>query len=128
MTTAEFEPDTHEVLQEEPYTMPVTGSVTITGPVRTQALPRKGAGTLTKTLTTTEGQVLTADHRRGRTVLLGDADFLVAFSQASCQADTSMAAWPANVALVLTGTTEVWAKAATGTVSLSVLIERWAEG
>ena len=126
----ELQPDTDEVLQVEPedyQAIPVCVKE-VAAPVRVQALPRKGAASMTKALTTTAVPVLRADHRRGRTVLVGDAAFLVAFSEASCQADSAMAAWPANLPLELTATTEVWAKAATGDVALSVITERWAEG
>jgi hypothetical protein len=128
---AELQPDTEAVLQEEApeqyQAIPVCVKE-VSAPVRVQQLPRKGAASLTKSLTTTATQVLWADHWRGRVVLLASADVLVAFSEASCQADSAMAAWPANVPLEITATAEIWAKAATGTASLSVITERWAEG
>lgn len=128
---AELQPDTAEVLQEEApeqyQAIPVCVKE-VQAPVRVQALPRKGAASLTKALTTTPVQVLRADHWRGRALLLASADVLVAFSEASCQDDSKMAAWPADTPLELSATVEVWAKAATGTADLSVITERWAEG
>lgn len=128
---AELQPDVGEVLQEEPpeqYTAIPVCVKEVAAPVRVQALPRKGAASMTKALTTTAVQVLRADHWRGRTLLVGSGAFLVAFSEASCQADSAMAEWPAATPLELTATTEVWAKAAADTVALSVVTERWAEG
>lgn len=129
--TPELQPDTGEVLQEEApeeYTaIPVCVTETKT-PTRVQLLPRKGAGSFTRALTTKPQEILRADHWRGRTLLRGDAAFLVAFSETSCQADSAMAAWPANVPLELTAAVEVWARTATGTANLSVITERWAEG
>lgn len=132
MTELELQPDVDEVLQaeaddEKPYIPPLCVKE-VQAPVRVQVLPRKGGGTLTKQLTTTLAQVLTSDHRRGRTLLVGDGAFLVAFSEASGQADSAMAAWPANVPLELSTTAEVWAKAAADTVALAVVIEPWAQG
>lgn len=129
----DLQPDIDEVLQtepdedEKPYIPPLCVKE-VQAPVRVQVLPRKGGGTLTKQLSTTLVQVLTADHRRGRTLLVSDAPFLVAFSEASGQADGAMAAWPANVVLELSTTAEVWARVAADTAALSVLIEPWAMG
>ena len=130
--SADLQPDVDEVLQTEaeddkPYIPPLCVKE-VQAPVRVQTLPRKGGGTLTKPLTTSPVQVLTADHRRGRALLVSSTAFLVAFSEASCQADSAMAAWPANVPLELSTTAEVWAKVDAGTADLAVVIERWALG
>lgn len=130
-TPAELQPDTGEVLQEEApeqYTSIPVCVEEIKAPVRIQALPRKGAATMSKSLTASAVQILRADHWRGRALLVCASPFLVAFSEASCQADSSMATWPADVPLEVTATSEVWAKVATETAVLSVITERWAEG
>lgn len=129
--SADLQPDTGEVLQEEAperYTAIPVAVAEVLAPVRVQALPRKGAATFTKVLTTSAAQVLRADHWRGRTLLVCGSAFLVAFSEAACQSDTKMATWPANVPLELSATVDVWAKVAASTASLSVITERWAEG
>lgn len=130
MSEPELQPDVSEVLQEEPqYLTAVPVCVDdVKTPVRVQQLPRKGAATLTKTLSTTVQRVLTANHYRGRTLLVCGSAFLVCFSQTAAQADSSMATWPANVPLELTATAEVWAKVAASTAVLSVITEQWADG
>ena len=111
----DLQPDTGEVLQEEQTALTAIPVCVreVESPVRVQTLPRKSAATMTKALTTRPIQVLWADHWRGRAALCCTTDFLVAFSEASCQADTSMALWPADVPLELTATCEVWAKVPT---------------
>lgn len=127
----ELQPDTAEILQQEveekPGTIPVCVH-DIHGPVRTQALPRKGGGTRTVPLTTTPKRILTADHRRYQALLTADADILISFTQASAQDPSTMATVWSKTSFTVTATVEVWAKAASGTANLSVVIERWAEG
>lgn len=127
----ELQPDTPEVLQQEvdesPGVIPVCVH-DIHGPVRTQALPRKGGGTRTVPLTTTPKRILTADHRRYKATLSGDADILVAFTQASAQDVSTMATVWSKTQLKITAAVEVWVQAVSGTANLSVITERWAEG
>lgn len=128
----DMQPDTDEVLQAEApdsyQAIPVCVSEVKT-PVRVQQLPRKGASTFTRSVgTTTPAHVLRANPRRGRAVLVGDVAFQVAFSETACQADSAMALWPAATPLELTASVDVWVKAPTGTVALSVITEQWAEG
>ncbi|MFF8495176.1 hypothetical protein ACF06O_30610 [Streptomyces albidoflavus] len=129
METPELQPDVPEIIQAEAEpltTVPVRVSE-VQAPVRVQVLPRKAAATATKAVAEAPVRILRADHRRARALLVGSTDFLVAFSEASCQAESSMALWPAGIPLELTATTEVWAMAPGG-ASLSVVTERWAEG
>jgi hypothetical protein len=127
----ELQPDNDEVLQAEPvYALnepPV--SVVVEGPVRTQPLPTKAGGTVTRTLTTTPGLVLKADHRRRRALLVSvGQNIYVALNQASAQDVSRMALWPQNVPLELTNDSDVYAAAATGTTQLGVVTELWATG
>ncbi len=130
---SELQPDTAEVLQEEPeYVMSVQGTVAVKGPVRTQALPRKGAATRTRTVGDTRAvQLLTADPRRGRVTLMSmDQEMLIAFSEAACQAASSMTVWPKAVPFVCDATVDVYVQCAVDseTTRVSVTTELWAEG
>lgn len=133
MSEIELQPDVHEVLQEEDAGA-LSVPVCITeqkGPVRTQALPRKGGATQTKTLTTTPLQVLWPDPRRARARLVTTSaanNLLIAFTAAAAQDPTTMAIWPGAVAFEHTATTELWVAAATGTFQVGILTETWADG
>jgi len=127
----ELQPDLEDVLQvEEPEGRETAVKVDVTGPVRTQALPRKGGATLTKTIGTLPNplQVLRADRRRAQSVLIGAAAFLVAYGDANAQDASTMALWPANVPLVVSAGVDVWVAASTGTTTVSVVTELWATG
>jgi len=132
----DLQPDVPDVLQEEEdggITVPVC-VVDQKSPIRTQALPRKGGATLTRSATTTPLRVLTADHRRARAQLLAtgvDEVFLVAFSRAAAQSEDTMTRWCGRVPFETTATTEVWIRVPTtpGTaVTVGVAVELWAEG
>ena len=130
---SELQPDVGEVLQEEPYQMPVTGEVSVCGPVRTQELPRKGAATRTRTVDdTTYVRVLEADKRRGKAVLMSmDAEMYVSFSDANMQAPSSAAAvWPKAVPLEVTAAVDIYVMCAESgkTTRVGILSELWAEG
>lgn len=130
---SDLQPDTGEVLQEEPeYVMPVQGAVSVTGPVRTQALPRKGGATRTRVVGDTKAvQLLTADHRRAKVTLMSmDQEMLVAFSEASTADPSAMSVWPKGVPFPCEATVEVWAQSAVTaqTTRISVTTELWAEG
>lgn len=132
----ELQPDTGEILQEE-GDAGITVPVCITdqeSPLRTQALPRKGGATSTKTLTTTPLRVLTADHRRARAQIIGatvDLAFLVAFTETAAQDESTMSLWPSRVPFETTATTEVWLRVPAtpgSTVTVGISTELWAEG
>ncbi|MER7953068.1 hypothetical protein ABTY59_37385 [Streptomyces sp. NPDC096079] len=133
MSEPVLEPDVPEILQEEPApdltAIPVRVEA-VESQVRVQVLPDKGGSTLTKSATATRAvRVLVADPRRKSAVLMSmDQNILVAFSEAACQADSSMAVWPKLVPLEVPATVEVWVKSATGTTAVGVLGYRWAEG
>lgn len=99
-------------------------------PIRTQELPHKSGGTRTVSpVGVTAQRILTADHRRAtvRLISIGQ-NMLVAFNMASAADPSRMALWPANVAFTYTADTEVWVASATGTTSISVITEFWANG
>jgi hypothetical protein len=128
----ELQPDTREVLQEEPYVMPVQGAVSVQGPVRVQALPRKGGATRTRLVPAARAvQVLAADHRRARVTLMSlDKEMLVGFSEAATQDESSMSAWPVNVPFVCDATVDVYLQSGDDTDStrVSITTELWSEG
>lgn len=126
--SADLQPEELEVLQAEDDQSAAAIVVKHEGPIRTQALPRKNAGTRTRTLTTTPQFLLAADHRRASATFIAPAGFLFAFTPAAAQDPSTMAAWPANVPYTLTADTAFYAAAATGTVALSIITEFWATG
>lgn len=127
----ELQPDVREVLQveEEPDMAPIVG-VAVQGPVRAQILPRKSGGTRTVTINATGVvQVLHADPRRAVAYLVAHAqDFLVAYSRAAAQDDSTMARIPVNTLLEVGASVDVWVKSQTSNTTLSVIQERWADG
>lgn len=133
--SVDLQPDVGDVLQEETDAA-VTVPVCITeqkSPVRTQALPRKGGATLTKTVTTTAQRVLMADHRRAKATAISTAAaniFLFAFTEAAAQDPSTMSVWPGLVPLPVEATTELWiALPAAGTpFSVGIHTALWAEG
>lgn len=129
---SDLQPDVGEVLQEEPYTMPVTGEVSICGPVRTQELPRKSGATKTRTVgDTTYVQLLDNDARRGFMLVMSmDAELYFGFSEASMQASSAMSVWPKGVPLTLPVAAELWVLCAeaTKTTRVSVTTGLWAAG
>jgi hypothetical protein len=132
----DLQPDVADVLQEESETL-TTVPVCIAeqkSPVRTQALPRKGGATFTKVLSTTPQRVLTADHRRALTTIMASAEadvFLIAFTEASAQAEATMCLWNGRESYTSGATTEVWLSVPVtpGTaVTVGISTELWAEG
>lgn len=130
--TSELQPDTGEVLQEEPYQMAVTGEVAVCGPVRTQELPRKSGATKTKVVSDTQYvQLLENDARRGFMLVMSmDAELLFAFSEASMQAAPAMSVWPKGVPLTLPVAAELWVQCGESgkTTRVSVTTGLWAAG
>lgn len=129
MSEPDFQPDVDEVLQIEPTTEPAV-KVKVSGPVRTQELPRKAGATFTRGVTTAipDAPLLRADHWRAKATVIASAAILIAFSEAACQDPSRMLAWPANVPFYTAAVTEIWAYAPTGTANVSVATEMWATG
>lgn len=131
----ERHPTEAEVLQEEPVpgleTVPVR-VVAVDAPVRTQALPRKTATTQTRTLTAgaVARRLLTADPYRAQATLIADHAVYVSAHETGADDAGTSAWWPANVPLVITAVTEVWARAVSDQDAsvLGILVERWATG
>lgn len=134
----ELQPDVHDVLQEEDVaaqSVPVC-VVDQRAPLRTQALPRKGGATFTRTAPAASGAVrnvarlLLADHRRASARLVSTQPFLVAFTETAAQDDSTMCLWPAAQPFVHTATTDVWVGTpVAGTPGvIGVTTELWAEG
>jgi len=125
-----LQPDVEEVLQAEPeplMTIPVCVNE-VRSPVRTQALPRKGGSTQTKSVSTTPIRVLTADPFRAEATFIAHGDDMqIAFTQTAAQADSSMAFWPQNVPFHCTANVEIWVSANASNATISIITERWAE-
>lgn len=129
----DLQPDTGEVLQEEPdYVMQVAGCVTVKGPVRVQELPAKGGGTRTKTVSDTRPEhFLEPDPRRRRAVLMSmDREIYIAFSQAGIQDAIGSSIWPKGVPFEVDASTDVYVLSAeTGqSTRVSVTTYLWAQG
>ena len=126
--SADLQPDELEVLQAEDETPQPAVIVKHEGPLRVQTLPRKNAGTRTRPLDTTPKLILSADHRRAVATFISPAAWLFAFTASAAQDPSTMAAWPANVPYSLTADSAVYAAAAAGTTTLSIVTEFWATG
>lgn len=129
---SDLQPSVGDVLQEEPYQMPVTGEVSVCGPVRTQELPRKGGATKTRSVSDTAYvQMLENDPRRGFMMVMSmDREIYYAFNETSMQATTAMSVWPKAVPLVMPIAAELWVMCAeTGqSTRVSVTTGLWAAG
>lgn len=104
--------------------------VEITGPVTTHELPSRGATTITEVATTAPRDILNADRTRKRATLIStDNAFYVAFSRNPNVSNPGAvgALWPANVALPITHCDWVTVWTATGTATIGVLTEQWAD-
>ena len=121
-----------EILQEpsnadvEQYEVTqLTVPVRVEGPVRTAELPSVTQGIGSDQLDTTGKLLLSADPRRKCATLLPlDQNIVLSHSQAGL---ANGATWPKLVPLVLTTADAVWAKSATSTTEISLIIEGWAE-
>lgn len=133
-TQSELQPDTGEVLQEEPqrYTAIPVCVEDVQGPVRVQSLPRKAGSTRTRTVGATRVvQVLEADPRRASALLMSvDQAMYVAFSEAAAQDPSTMSLWPAGIPFPVTAVVDVYVLCAVDaqTTQVSVTTELWAAG
>jgi hypothetical protein len=126
----DLQPEKDEVLQQEDYPPSESVPVRLEGIARTQELPHKGGTTFTRTVTATVPvRLLAADHRRSvaRVVSIG-ANALFALRASDAGEASRMSQHPQNVVYTLTADCELWVMAATGTTSVSVTTELWAEG
>lgn len=130
---AGLQPEPDEVLQVEPEGHPPPVEVVVSGIVRTQDLPRKGAAVvpaIVNTAATTPGgtKFLRADHRRAIARIVSTAGFFVAFTAAAAQETSRMCPWPANTVLPLSHDGEVWIVGTANGQLVGAIVERWAEG
>ncbi len=114
------EPELGEVLQEPGL---ATIPVSVGGPVQTRALPSRIGGASKEPLTTSFSNVLYADLKRRRAVLIADVDWEYSRTGNS----GSGVPWYAKVPLVLEHADSVCARVPTGTGTLSIVTETWAE-
>lgn len=92
------------------------------GPVLTHELPARLGVVAEFGLTTTWILVVGVDLKRKRLTLVCDVDWRVSHSQSS-----TGGTWPADVPLVLSHASAVYAKVSTGTGTLTVIPEEWAD-
>lgn len=127
--SADLQPDELEALQAEATTVQPAVIVKHEGPVRIQELPRKSAGSRTRTVTTTMTKLLSADHRRAKAVLIATGNpIYIAFSNASAQDPSTCGIWPVGVPYTLTADSELWVGSTTATAVVSIFTEFWATG
>lgn len=126
MSTDDLTPDIEDVLQEQPAPVPMTPiPVVLEGPADTRQLPTRSPGMATLDLTVDPTRVLQDDPRRSRAILqvAGDAVILGTSQSAATHAGARLAD---GTTVTLTTSGEVWARAGTGTATLSVISEQWA--
>ena len=117
--------DTEDVLQAEDAHVPMTAiPVVVEGPTRVQQLPTRSAGMRSYDLTTEPVRVLEGDPRRRQALLSASAAILVGPTQAAANAGAQLQS--GNLP-PLTTSDEVWARAVTGTATLGVINEQWAD-
>jgi hypothetical protein len=125
----DLQPENLEVLQAESDGPEPAVNVHVDGPVRTQALPRKGGGTRTLTVTTTAVRLLRADHRRAQAVITSfDQDMYFAYNESSATEPTSMSRWPALVPLVVDADVNIYVRSFQATTTISYSTTMWATG
>lgn len=126
---ASLQPELGVVLQAEPEDRPEIEVCVrdVHGPVRTQALPRKGGTCFNKTVAAAAIQpllILRADHYRGQATLISGVAIRVSFNDPS----ETFAVWPANVPLVITAAVDIYVRGDAGAATVSVIVEKWATG
>lgn len=126
---ASLQPELADVLQQEPEDNPKIEVCVrdVHGPVRTQALPRKGGTAFVKQIpasTAVPTMVLRADHFRGQALLISGAAFRVTFNDPG----ESYGVWPANVPLPVTASLDIYVRSDAAAGTLTVIVEKWATG
>lgn len=130
MSDVNLQPDTDQVIQEQPPLSDIP--VRVRGPVGVHNLPNEPGATKTITVPaaaagTFPKQILGADHFRALAVITSfDQDFLFAWTENAASDPSTMARQPKNVPLRVTASGQVWVYSLTGTTALSYFTERWA--
>ncbi len=132
----ELEPDAAEVLQVEtdPDDRIPCLPVVVEGPVRTQALPRKRASGVMRTIKQTEPmQILTEDPFRAEARIFShDEAIYIGFDEFDFEGLARVILWPALTPFSITARTDVWVQSAGATeadvTALAIYLEHWAEG
>ena len=126
----EIEQDEAQLFQEEgdaPALLDRPVLVRQDGPVTVHDLPSRVGVMRSITLTTAVEQILGRDPRRKAAVLLA-FDQAVWYGNSSSEVSQGNAAkWPALLPLELRHSDRVFAAAVTGTTTLTVLVEDWAD-
>lgn len=122
------QPMLDELQQVEPgYVIPVPPILVATdGPVTTQELPARLGVVADFGLVATEWtMVVGADLKRKRLTLVCDVAWRVSHSPSSGASGGGL--WPASVPLVVSHASAVYARVPTGTGTLTVIPEEWAD-
>jgi hypothetical protein len=125
----QIQPDLSEVQQEEsdaPALMDHPVLVRQDGPVLVHDLPSRVGVMRSITLGTTPEQVLMPDRRRKAAVLLSLDQSIWLGNSSSEVSQGAAAKWPANLPIELRHCDRVFAAATTGTTTLTILVEDWA--
>lgn len=115
-------PSVPEVQQQQDITPIMPLPVVHDGPINTQQLPSRMGPIITQALSTATAHVLGQDEKRRRTVCICDVDWLVSRTSSGVAAP-----WYAKVPLVLENADSLYAKVSTGTGTLTVVTEMWAD-
>lgn len=125
----DLSPTVGEIVQEQPPAADPPVAVQIVGPVRSQALSRVSAGIRARTLdATTPVRLLTADPSRAVARLITNTDAILIAGSAPELISGAPGTIPAALVVEFTAADEVWAMAASGTATVTVVQERWANG
>lgn len=112
-------------LPEEHIKVPVR----VVDPVQVQQLPSRHGVSRSFGTAATDGEpvpLLGADLRRRRAVIIA-ASASIYVGEREMVKSGAAAIWPAGVPLVIEHTEQVYARAATGTATVSVISENWAD-
>lgn len=119
-------PDFEEIQQREPDAKYPPLCVTVEGPVSVRELPAVDAQIVSRTLDTAAATKLVSPNEfRGRVVLVADGDIYLGRTKAAAEANSGKVPYYA-APLELHAPVEYWAKAVTGTVIATLILESWA--
>jgi hypothetical protein len=120
------QPDLAELQQREVFEYPSV-PVRLDGPASVSTLPNGRFSVSAEPLGDNAVRVLTNDPRRRRAVLVMYSATATDYWKVKSTASGQGVPWPANVPCVMDHCDEVWAQVGAGYLTLSVLIEHWAD-
>ena len=114
------EPTLEEIEQRDVPGYPAV-DVCVYGPVQVHRLPAKSSAVVTMDLTTTPVRVFGYDPKRARMIVCADAAWRYLKSPLGLGA-----LFPANVPVTFENADQFYARSASGTAVLSIVVENWA--